>query len=84
MKEFSKNETLICIYCGDKHDEGSDLKAIDFIPPVPNFEGPIDYDNPQYQHSVQDEQCSYCDQTFYLRFNEEDKVIVANLPSKLY
>lgn len=84
MKYFSKNEVLTCIYCGEAQDQACNLKAIDFIPHVLNLENPIDNKNPKYQHSVQQEQCGDCDQIFYLRLNEEDKIVSANLPAKLY
>lgn len=84
MKQFSKNATLTCIYCGEVQDQASNLKAIDFIPHVANLFGSIDHKKPQYQHSVQEEQCGDCYQTFYLRLNEENKILAANIPSKLY
>jgi transcription elongation factor Elf1 len=84
MKEFTKKQTLTCIYCGEKQDQASNLKAIDFISPVLNLFGPIDKKNTKYQHSVEQIQCGDCDQFFYIRLNEEDKIIAANLPGKLY
>lgn len=84
MKEFAKNDTLTCIYCGEAQDQACDLKAIDFIPPVMNLLGKLDHKKTQYQHAVQQEQCGDCDQIFYVRLNENNKILAANLPSKLY
>jgi len=83
MKIFNKHDQLTCIYCGAEQGYPA-APAIDFIPPVMNFYGKIDPKKTLYQHSVEREQCESCDQFFYLRLNEKDKIVAANLPNKCY
>jgi hypothetical protein len=83
MKIFGKNQRLTCIYCNAEQGYPA-APAIDFIPPILNMFGKLDHKNTKYQHSVQQEQCEDCNQIFYLRLNEEDKIVAANLPDKCY
>lgn len=77
MKEFTLRQHLKCIYCG----ESQGYPAKDAIPFVPNLFGPL---KKEYQTGVNDCQCNACDQVFYVRKFDDNKIVAGNLPIPLY
>lgn len=77
MTEFTLRQHIKCIYCG----ESQGYPAKDSIPFVPNLFGRMPK---EYQTGVKDCQCNSCDQVFYVRKVDGNKIVAGNSPFPLY
>jgi hypothetical protein len=73
MKTIPEKDMLICIYCLEMQEH----PAIDYIPFNPNLQG---ISKPSYSTSVQEEKCTECDSTLYLKLNDNHTISIANTP----